>query len=199
MTSYQHAQGYYGAPSSYPARPPFVPPLAPAYGAPAQFHYPPPLPPPPMPMPMLQPQRQQHLFFRDPEHFRSEYMNRLSHLTQNSRPQIQDLSMLAHDHPHFCDIVVDCIATHIRRVSRLFHFLSRSASAVAPDALAWRGVTARFDDGLVLRSRCILSYYCTVFIKDSISSSVRLLRAAALDVAMTPASLLFSANRGLPS
>ena len=53
----------------------------------------------------------------DSASFRRVYMTRLSGLTFNSRPIIQDLSMLAQDSSRFADIVAQCIEEHIRTVS----------------------------------------------------------------------------------
>ena len=53
----------------------------------------------------------------DPNMFRRDYITRLSNLTVNSRPIIQNLSMIAQDYSRYADIVVQCIDQHIRRVS----------------------------------------------------------------------------------
>ncbi|KIY49318.1 hypothetical protein FISHEDRAFT_31535, partial [Fistulina hepatica ATCC 64428] len=45
-----------------------------------------------------------------------EFSARLTQLTVNSRPLIQDLSFLAQDYAEFADIVVNCLEGHIRRV-----------------------------------------------------------------------------------
>ncbi|RPD67228.1 hypothetical protein L226DRAFT_529606 [Lentinus tigrinus ALCF2SS1-7] len=76
------------------------------YGAPV----PPPNPyyaPPPIPQPV---------YHVDPNVFRRDYMTRLSNLTVNSRPIIQNLSMIAQDYSRFADVVVQCIEQHLRRV-----------------------------------------------------------------------------------
>ena len=59
----------------------------------------------------------QPVFHVDPTSFRREYSTRLVELTVNSRPIIQNLSMLAQDYSRFADTVVQCIESHIRRVS----------------------------------------------------------------------------------
>ncbi|KZT12516.1 uncharacterized protein LAESUDRAFT_718777 [Laetiporus sulphureus 93-53] len=75
---------------------------APGYGQPmAAYSYPPPVQP---------------VYHVDPNIFRRDYMARLAELTINSRPIIQNLSMIAQDYSRFADIVVQCIETHIRRV-----------------------------------------------------------------------------------
>ncbi|KAF9464447.1 hypothetical protein BDZ94DRAFT_1289358 [Collybia nuda] len=64
-------------------------------------------PPPPPPPPVFQ---------LDPISFRREYTNRLAELNVNSRPIIQNLSMLAQDYSRFAEIVAQCLEAHIRRV-----------------------------------------------------------------------------------
>lgn len=59
----------------------------------------------------------QPVYHVDPTSFRREYSTRLAELTINSRPIIQNLSMLAQDYSRFADVVVQCIESHIRRVS----------------------------------------------------------------------------------
>ncbi|KAJ4478232.1 hypothetical protein J3R30DRAFT_3480111 [Lentinula aciculospora] len=54
--------------------------------------------------------------YMDPATFRRDFSNRLAELTVNSRPLIQNLSMMAHDYLRFADIVAQCIETHIRKV-----------------------------------------------------------------------------------
>lgn len=58
-------------------------------------------------------------YFSDPNTFRREYASRLSELTVNSRPIIQNLSMIAQDYLRFADIVTQCLEAHISRVSRI--------------------------------------------------------------------------------
>ncbi|KAJ3976260.1 hypothetical protein EV361DRAFT_884517 [Lentinula raphanica] len=63
-------------------------------------------PPPPPSFPL----------YLDPTSFRRDFSNRLAELTVNSRPLIQNLSMMAHDYSRFADIVAQCIEAHIRKV-----------------------------------------------------------------------------------
>ncbi|KIK68045.1 hypothetical protein GYMLUDRAFT_81519 [Collybiopsis luxurians FD-317 M1] len=56
------------------------------------------------------------LYQMDPATFRREFSNRLAELTVNSRPLIQNLSMMAHEYSRFADIVAQCIEAHIRKV-----------------------------------------------------------------------------------
>ncbi|GBE79674.1 hypothetical protein BKA93DRAFT_758248 [Sparassis latifolia] len=58
----------------------------------------------------------QPFYHVDPNTFRRDYMSRLSSLTINSRPIIQNLSMIAQEHSRFAEIVAQCIEAHIRRV-----------------------------------------------------------------------------------
>lgn len=80
-----------------------------SYGGPSYAHtggyYQPP-PPPPNPY--------HHV---DPHSFRRDYSARLAELTINSRPIIQNLSMIAQEFTRYSDIVVQCIEAHIKRVS----------------------------------------------------------------------------------
>ncbi|PCH41107.1 hypothetical protein WOLCODRAFT_137194 [Wolfiporia cocos MD-104 SS10] len=81
-----------------------VPYPAQSYGQPMPppaYHYPPPVQP---------------VFHVDPNMFRRDYQARLSELTLNSRPIIQNLSMIAQDYSRYAEIVVQCIESHIRRV-----------------------------------------------------------------------------------
>ncbi|THH32891.1 hypothetical protein EUX98_g1260 [Antrodiella citrinella] len=71
-----------------------------------------PVPPPGYPYPPP-PQPQYPV---DPHTFRRDYVSQLAELNVNSRPIIQNLSMIAQDHIQFADIVTQCIETHIRRV-----------------------------------------------------------------------------------
>ena len=59
------------------------------------------------------------VFLLDPNTFRRDYSLRLADLTINSRPIIQNLSMLAQEYSRFADIVAQCIEAHIRRVSHV--------------------------------------------------------------------------------
>ncbi|KAL5508043.1 PCF11 [Sanghuangporus vaninii] len=52
----------------------------------------------------------------DPSSFRRDFAARLSELTMNSRPIIQNLSMMAQSYNRYSDIVADCLQAHIRRV-----------------------------------------------------------------------------------
>ncbi|KAA1466337.1 hypothetical protein DENSPDRAFT_831152 [Dentipellis sp. KUC8613] len=56
------------------------------------------------------------LYLLDPISFRRDYAARLSELTVNSRPIIQNLSMIAQEYSRWADVVVDCLDAHIRRV-----------------------------------------------------------------------------------
>ncbi|KAJ7179034.1 hypothetical protein C8R46DRAFT_1072257 [Mycena filopes] len=92
-----YSQQQYGPPPSFPQ------PAYPAY--PSYYHQPP--PPPPPPVPVYQP---------DPVTFRRDYSNQLAELKVNSRPIIQNLSMIAQDFARFSEIVAQCLESHIRRV-----------------------------------------------------------------------------------
>ncbi|KZW04079.1 hypothetical protein EXIGLDRAFT_600069 [Exidia glandulosa HHB12029] len=84
----------------------------PGYAHGSGFHGPPhrgpPAPPhgPPAPNPL-------HL---DPNAFRQFYASQLATLTFNSRPIIQNLSMMAQDFQRWASIVAQCLDAHIRRV-----------------------------------------------------------------------------------
>lgn len=58
----------------------------------------------------------QPVFHVDSNMFRRDYMARLAELTVNSRPIIQNLSMIAQEYSRFAEIVAQCIESHIRRV-----------------------------------------------------------------------------------
>ncbi|KAG8821795.1 hypothetical protein FRC19_007243 [Serendipita sp. 401] len=79
----------------------------------------------------------------DENSFRSLYAQRLGALTINSRPIIQDLSMLAQNYPQMAHIVVDCIERQVRTVSApfklpLFYLLDSIAkNAFEPYAAAF--------------------------------------------------------------
>ncbi|KAG6854830.1 hypothetical protein C0991_012020 [Blastosporella zonata] len=87
------------------------------YGQPAYSHYPPAAQngypyqyqqaPPPMPPAPV---------YLDPASFRREYTARLAELNVNSRPIIQNLSMLAQEYSRYPEIVAQCLESHIRRV-----------------------------------------------------------------------------------
>ncbi|CCM03154.1 uncharacterized protein FIBRA_05276 [Fibroporia radiculosa] len=68
---------------------------------PTSYHYPPPVQP---------------TFHVDPQTFRRDYTTRLADLTVNSRPIIQNLSMIAQEYSRYAEIVAQCIEMHIRRV-----------------------------------------------------------------------------------
>lgn len=53
----------------------------------------------------------------DPNTFRRDYQNRLAELTVNSRPIIQNLSMVAQEYSRFSEIVAQCLEAHLGRVS----------------------------------------------------------------------------------
>lgn len=92
--SHQYAQPYPSANFSQP----------PIHGG---YQYPPPAALPPS----------QPIFHIDPVTFRRDYSNRLAELSVNSRPIIQNLSMLAQEFSRYAEIVAQCLETHIRRVS----------------------------------------------------------------------------------
>ncbi|KAJ7368407.1 hypothetical protein DFH08DRAFT_831336 [Mycena albidolilacea] len=73
----------------------------PAYGGYSYYQQPPPPPP---------------VYNPDPVTFRRDYSNQLAELKVNSRPIIQNLSMIAQDFARFSDIVAQCLESHIRRV-----------------------------------------------------------------------------------
>ncbi|KAL4266257.1 CID domain-containing protein [Pleurotus pulmonarius] len=75
----------------------------PAHG----YHYSYPTPPAAAPPPVYQ---------VDPATFRRDFTNRLAELTVNSRPIIQNLSMLAQEYSRFAEIVTQSLEAHIRRV-----------------------------------------------------------------------------------
>ncbi|KAF8592392.1 hypothetical protein K439DRAFT_1503404 [Ramaria rubella] len=52
----------------------------------------------------------------DPNTFRQFYASHLATLTFNSRPIIQNLSMIAQDYTRMSNVVVQCLEAHIRRV-----------------------------------------------------------------------------------
>ncbi|KAF7352696.1 CID domain-containing protein [Mycena venus] len=94
-----YSQQQFGHPPPFPQQP--------AYGGySAYYHQQPPPPPPP---PVYNP---------DPVTFRRDYSNQLAELKVNSRPIIQNLSMIAQEFARFSDIVAQCLESHIRRVSQ---------------------------------------------------------------------------------
>ncbi|KAH9951650.1 hypothetical protein B0H21DRAFT_716896 [Amylocystis lapponica] len=82
---------------AYPAPAGYGQPMLP----PSSYQYPPPVQP---------------IFHVDSNMFRRDYMSRLAELTVNSRPIIQNLSMVAQEYTRFAEIVAQCIEAHIRRV-----------------------------------------------------------------------------------
>ena len=61
---------------------------------------------------------QQHIpYFSDSIQFRQFYTHKLRGLTENSKPAIHALSMIAQDFVRWADVVVQSIENHIRRVS----------------------------------------------------------------------------------
>lgn len=66
----------------------------------------------------------QHPSALDPNAFRQFYASQLASLTFNSRPIIQNLSMIAQDYNRLSNLVVQCIEAHIRRVSSIRAILS---------------------------------------------------------------------------
>ncbi|KAG6911199.1 hypothetical protein DXG01_003066 [Tephrocybe rancida] len=92
-----YSQSHYGQPS-YSHYPPVA-----QNGYPYQYQQPPP-PVPPAPV------------YLDPASFRREYTARLAELSVNSRPIIQNLSMLAQEYSRYPEIVSQCLESHIRRV-----------------------------------------------------------------------------------
>ena len=59
-------------------------------------------------------------YMMDASSFRRDYAARLSELTINSRPIIQNLSIIAQEFTRFADTVTQCLEAHIRRVSFCF-------------------------------------------------------------------------------
>src|SRR6266508_1267479 len=102
-----YPQSVYGQPP-YGTVPGYPPPRLPTV---YQQYYQPP-PPPQQPQ-----QPTPHIYHVDPASFRRDFTARLSNLTFNSRIHIQDLSLMAQDHPQFASVVAQCIDQHIRQVS----------------------------------------------------------------------------------
>ncbi|KAJ7276504.1 hypothetical protein B0H12DRAFT_1085729 [Mycena haematopus] len=82
----------------YPQHQQYPPPQP--YGYSAYYHQPPPPP----------------VYNPDPVTFRRDYANQLAELKVNSRPIIQNLSMIAQEFVRFADIVAQSLESHIRRV-----------------------------------------------------------------------------------
>ena len=102
MASYSqpsYQQPYYGTPYQQPPPAPMM--GGGYYGAPQGY-----------PMP------QAPVYQMDAASFRREFTTRLAELNVNSRPLIQGLSTLAHDHVRYGDIAAQCLEAHIRRVSQ---------------------------------------------------------------------------------
>lgn len=93
----------------------------------------------------------------DPVSFRRDYMGRLAELTVNSRPIIQNLSMVAQEYSRYADVVTECIEQHIRRVS--FHFLH---SSFPFRVVVCRLSGARRDGQEGLNSSFDLIMYCSL-------------------------------------
>ena len=89
----------------------------PSYGGPSFSTPPPPMMPPGYPQYQYQYHQPPAPVFLDPIAFRREFASRLSQLTVNSRPIIQELSLLAQDYSRYADTVAELIEAHIRRVS----------------------------------------------------------------------------------
>jgi len=71
------------------------------------------------PSPSYQYPQPSHASLHDPNGFRQFYTAQLTALTFNSRHIIQNLSMIAQESTRMSDIVVQCVESHIRRVSLL--------------------------------------------------------------------------------
>ncbi|KAJ7764985.1 hypothetical protein DFH07DRAFT_811027 [Mycena maculata] len=91
-----YTQQHYGSPQPFPHQ-------QPAFGAYPTYYQPQQPPPPPA-------------YHPDPVTFRRDYSNQLAELKVNSRPIIQNLSMIAQEFARFADIVAQSIESHIRRV-----------------------------------------------------------------------------------
>ena len=85
--------------------------------APFPHHAFPPVPQYGYPQPVQQPIP----YFSDSIQFRQFYAHKLRGLTENSKPAIHALSMIAQDFARWADVVVQCIENHIRRVSHHVH------------------------------------------------------------------------------
>ena len=100
-----YPQSVYGQQSYGPPMPGFAPQRPPAVYQ-HQYYQPPP-PPQQPPPPMIH---------SDSNAFRRDFAHRLSNLTFNSRVHIQELSMMAQDHPQYSHVVSQCLDHHIRQV-----------------------------------------------------------------------------------
>lgn len=101
--SYYHA--YASPPAAYPA----------AMGYPHHPSYPGPPPSAPPPPPQA-PSGFSNPAHMGPDEFRQFYASHLATLTFNSRPIIQNLSLMAQDFQRWASIVAQCLEAHIRRV-----------------------------------------------------------------------------------
>lgn len=116
MASYSqpsYQQPYYGTPYQQPPPAPMM--GGGYYGAPQGY-----------PMP------QAPVYQMDAASFRREFTTRLAELNVNSRPLIQGLSTLAHDHVRYGDIAAQCLEAHIRRVSVRAYQISLTAMPPLP-------------------------------------------------------------------
>ena len=90
-------------------------------------------------------QYSQPTYIVDASGFRRDYAARLSELMFNSRPIIQNLSIIAQDFVRFADIVVQCIEAHIRRVSSsLFH-------TICDENDNCNGICLRSESSIIIR------------------------------------------------
>jgi hypothetical protein len=153
----QHTQPPYPS-AGYPPRGP-----APYQQQPQQ-HYPP-APSHPVQPPVYR--------YADPHAFRRDYDARLGQLTENSRPIIQALSIMAQDYLRWADVVAESIEAHIRQVSLVLI------------SVGWPSSCTRL---LVLVCACT-TYRLVVRISTTASSSVlldhRARRAAAIAVSLS--------------
>lgn len=101
--------------SLYPSYANSAYPSNPGYPANQAYHGPPHRGPAGPPGPALGPPGPNPLHV-DPNAFRQFYASQLATLTFNSRPIIQNLSMMAQDFQRWAPIVAQCLEAHIRRV-----------------------------------------------------------------------------------
>lgn len=80
------------------------------------YHYPPPISHAPYPV-AYQPPNPFAYLHNDANAFRQFYAAHLVALTVNSRPVIQNLSMIAQDFQRMSAVVAQCLEAHLRRVS----------------------------------------------------------------------------------
>ncbi|EJD53737.1 hypothetical protein AURDEDRAFT_110499 [Auricularia subglabra TFB-10046 SS5] len=100
--AYYHA--YASPPAAYPAAVGY--PHNPSYSG----------PPPSAPQPPMPPSGFSNPAHMGPDEFRQFYASHLATLTFNSRPIIQNLSLMAQDFQRWASIVAQCLEAHIRRV-----------------------------------------------------------------------------------